>query len=91
MNEGRNRYYRIMSEDYTGKVYLILKKFHEHGSRLYLCKNDVEVLHLKYILDLVGSDALQVVTTNSPETYGEYAPYTEIDDLRELILYAMHN
>lgn len=91
MNQGYNRYYKIMSEHYEENIFVVLKRFDKVGSHLYKIKNMVEAQALKPILELIGSDNLQVVITNDPVAYGEYGPYTPVDDLRELIMLAMNN
>lgn len=83
--------YQLISKNYNQERYIILKKFDNVGSYLYKVKNEVEATSLSQVLELVCSDNLQVVLTNSPETYGEYKPYQEITDLKELIGLAMNN
>lgn len=91
MTEGYNRAYELLSTGYVGERYIVIKRFDLAGSYLYRVKNAVESRSLASILELVCSDNLQVVVTNSPDVYGEYKPYNVITDLREIISLAMNN
>ncbi len=89
--DGYNACYQIISEGYTASRYIIVKKFDAIGSILYTPNNAVEANSLVNILELICSDNLQIVVTNSPETYMEYAPYTPENDLKALITYVMNH
>lgn len=84
-----NTSYELLNKTYSGNRFVILKKFSERGSKFYKVKNYIEAESLQRILELVCSDDLQVVQTNSLETYGEYKPYEEVTDLKEFINIAM--
>lgn len=83
--------YQIISRGYNEERYIIVKLFSQRGSFLYKVKNQVEATSLSPVLELICSDDLQIVLTNSPETYAEYKPYQEITDLKELINIALQN
>jgi len=65
--------------------YIVAKMFDEKGSYCYKCKTDKEMLSLPDYLELIRKKGMQIVLLNNTEIYGEYAPYTYIDNLDTFI------
>lgn len=89
--KGYNTVYNVSSMNYEATRYIVVKKFDAVGSILYIPNNSVENKYLADILKLICSDNLQIVITNRPDVYMEYAPYTIERDLKSIIRYAMEN
>lgn len=79
----------IGDENGYGATYVIVKNFHFSGSLLYKPPHAFLAAHIRIALEQIVATNIQVVITNSPETYGEYAPYYYIEDAKELFGYAM--
>lgn len=65
--------------------YIVAKMFDKRGSLCYKCKTDKEMMNLPDYLELIRKKGMQIVLLNNIEIYGEYAPYTFVDDLDKFI------
>lgn len=65
--------------------YIVAKMFNEKGCLCYKCKTDKEMLSLPDYLELIRKKGMQIVLLNNTEIYGEYAPYTYVNDLEVFI------
>lgn len=66
-------------------LYVVAKGFNDKGSIYYKLKNRVEIRCVPDILELLRAENTQIVLLDNKETYAEYAPYEEIEELREFI------
>ena len=67
------------------KIYIVAKIFDQRGCLAYCCKTPNEARCLPGTLEALRADGVQIVILDSPEIYSEYAPYTEIEDMKEFI------
>lgn len=70
--------------------FLIARNYLGHGCLAYPTHHGTELVELKrYISDLSTSDHLELLTISRPVAYGEYAPYTIVEDKDEFIRLAL--
>ena len=67
------------------KIYVVAKIFDRQGCLAYLCKTPNEAHCLSGTLEVLRADGVQIVILDSLGIYSEYAPYTYIEDMKELI------
>lgn len=79
----------MAENDKSRYVYLVVRNYKKQGSLLYKLKSNWEFDHIQPALEVEVADNIQIITTNSPETYAEYAPYTEFDELRDFMAAAL--
>lgn len=79
----------MAENDKSRYVYLAVRNYKKQGSLLYKLKSDWELEYVQHALEVAVADDIQVVETNAPEAYAEYAPYTEFDELRDFMAAAL--
>lgn len=75
-----------MSENKYG--YVVVHSRGTDGSMYYAFQNERERKVIPNSLSLLAEDKVQIVTLSDLQTYAEYAPYTQIHNIRELFNYA---
>lgn len=66
--------------------YVVVKDFNKQGCICYKCTNKRDLPALPTLLNAhVDISRIQVVVLSNPKVYGEYAPYTFIDDIGDFI------
>lgn len=67
-------------------VYVVIKDFNKQGCVCYKCNHKDEMPAIVDLLNIhVDINRIQVVVLNDTSVYGEYAPYTFIDDIGDFI------
>lgn len=66
-------------------IYVIAKIFNEQGCISYRCKTVNEARCLPGTLEAIRSDGVQIVILDDPEIYSEYAPYENVEGMKEFI------
>lgn len=70
--------------------FLIARDYLGHGCLAYPTRHGPELVELKrHISDKSTSDHLELLTISRPVAYGEYAPYTIVEDKDEFIRLAL--
>lgn len=64
--------------------YLIAKRFNDVGCLALQTSHGQHLVELKHkLMDIVGTDEIQLVTISRPSAYGEYEPYHFVDTEEE--------
>ena len=69
--------------------YVVVKVRDKEGSKLYKLKDITERKAVPNSLSLLALPKVQIVTLSDPETYGEYKPYSPVENIRDLYSYVL--
>lgn len=67
------------------ELYVVAKRFNQKGSICYRFRNKTEIRSVPDVLELLRTEDTQIVLLDNRDVYREYAPYKEIEDLKEFI------
>lgn len=67
--------------------YIVVKNKH-HGCYALKTKYGDDLVQIKNKLENSASKGVEIMLISRPEAFGEYAPYTFVESLEELIVFA---